>query len=89
MVRGKRADPNPGAIFVPHGMKVAARDRLYIVQGGQLCGFATIQRMGVAPSRFGAWVKVGEFHPCTLPCKVRKFRGLRYRWWDRSAERPA
>jgi len=68
-------------------------ERVYVVAHRQLRGYAPLVRLhyeerpgrGQGPvcfDRHGGAVAVSIDEP------IRGFRGWRYRWWDRSAERP-
>ena len=56
-------------------------DRFYVVAHGMLRGWAPV--LGV---QGGAIVRKGGAVACTIPERIPGFRGLRTRWWARSAE---
>ncbi len=67
--------------------KIAPGERVYIVAHGKLRGYAALTQLfhdidGAALCREGGAVAV------TINTPIRGFQGWRYRWWDRSMERP-
>jgi hypothetical protein len=66
-------------------------DRVYVVYGGKLRGYAPLVRIApppsVGPNRCSL-VRHGGAVAVTIPEYIRGFRGFRYRWWDREIERP-
>lgn len=62
-------------------------ERVYIVAHRLVRGYAPLTRLEVNGRRvtFG---RRGGAVAVTIPEPVRGFRGWRYRWWDRVAERP-
>lgn len=71
---GARPDIQPG-------------DRVYIVAHGRLRGYAPLTRLDCRIGRV-TLVRGAEAEAVTIEEPIRGFRGWRYRWWDRSAERP-
>lgn len=71
--------------------RVEPGDRVYVVCGGRLRGWAPLVRLERGPhprtGRVGySLVRGGGAVAATLPGRVAGFRGWRYRWWDRSEE---
>jgi hypothetical protein len=62
-------------------------DRVYVVYGGKLRGYAPLVRIGLRP-RGCSLVRHGGAVAVTIPEHIRGFRGFRYRWWDRAIEQP-
>lgn len=85
--------PKPGkswTLLVGHSrrLRVDVGDRLYVVHDGKLWGYgqvALITSRGKSASVLGC----GAPRRTILPCKIRSFKGHRYRWWDRTAEKDA
>ena len=67
--------------------QMAPGDRVYVVFNGCVRGYAPLVRIERTGGRF-ALVRHGGAVAVTIPEPVRGFRGWRYRWWDRAAERP-
>jgi hypothetical protein len=63
-------------------------ERVYVVALGKLRGFAPLDYAHGMPSGRVALVRAGGAEAVTIPRTIRGFRGYRYRWWDRSEERP-
>lgn len=65
--------------------------RVYIVAHGKLRGYAPLvrieQRCRLRPQR-GCLVRRGDAVAVTIDEPIRGFQGWRYRWWERSQERP-
>lgn len=66
---------------------IAPGDRVYIVAHGKLRGYAPLTRLEVE-GRSLAFGREGGAVAVTIEEPIRGFRGWRYRWWDRQAERP-
>lgn len=67
---------------------VEVGDRLYVVHGGALWGYGQIAM--IDPSgEFSTSLGLGAPKRTTLPCKIKRFKGHRYRWWDQVAEKDA
>lgn len=67
-------------------------ERVYIVCAGRLRGFAPLVRIDTgipecAPPCGYALVRHGAAQAVTIDEEVKGFRGYRYRWWERDAER--
>lgn len=58
-------------------------DRFYVVAHGKLRGYAPVTKY-----ECNAIMRKGGAVACTIDEAIPGFRGLRIRWWDRSAERP-
>ena len=71
--------------------EIAPGERVYIVAHGKLRGFAPLvaieQRCRLRPS-VGCLIREGDAEAVTIEQPIRGFQGFRYRWWDRSEERP-
>ncbi|MDE2097993.1 MAG: hypothetical protein KGL39_12140 [Patescibacteria group bacterium] len=70
---------------------VQAGNRVYVVAHGKLRGYAPLVRLErvckLRPSR-SCLVRRGDAVAVTIDEPIRGFQGFRYRWWERSAERP-
>lgn len=60
-------------------------DRFYVVAWGKLRGWAPVVRVHDSGDSFVICRKGGAV-ACTIPNPIPGFRGLRTRWWERSAE---
>ncbi len=69
-------------------------ERVYVVCEGRLVGYAPILQLCKATDEFRGgrgplkFVRGGGAVACTTDEPITGFRGWRYRWWDRSAEKP-
>lgn len=63
-------------------------ERVYVVAGGKLRGYAPLVRLDPALRRRSHLVRAGGAVAVTIPQGIRGFRGFRYRFWDRSLEQP-
>lgn len=63
-------------------------ERVYIVCEGKLRGYAPLVRLDCYQGRTYSLVRGGGAEAVTIDEPITGFRGFRYRWWDRSAERP-
>ena len=63
--------------------KIEPGERVYVVAHGRLRGYAPL----IYLSDFGL-VRGGGAVAVTIDEEIRGFRGWRYRWWPREAERP-
>jgi hypothetical protein len=71
----------------PVAARVRVGERFYVVAHGRLRGWASVTRVAVlAGGREWAICRRGGAVACTVPLVIPGFRGLRVRWWDRSAE---
>ncbi len=64
-------------------------DRLYVVYKDRLIGYAPVTR--VVPTSDPGLYAICRNHDavaCTIDEAIPSFRGIRYRWWDRSIEVP-
>jgi hypothetical protein len=62
-------------------------DRVYVVYNGRLRGYAPLIR--VQPTERGyALVRRGGAVAVTIDEHIPGFRGARFRWWQRDAEKP-
>lgn len=72
--------------------KIAEGERVYIVCEGKLRGYAPLYSIETGSSRWPRLsyylVRHGGAVAVTIDEDIRGFRGFRYRWWDRAAERP-
>jgi hypothetical protein len=62
-------------------------DRVYVVYGGKLRGYAPLVRIALGASGC-ALVRHGGAVAVTIDEVIPGFRGFRYRWWKREDERP-
>src|SRR3990167_9316431 len=62
-------------------------ERVYVTYKGHLIGYAPLVRLDWSGYR-GAFIRKSGAVAVTIPETIRGFRGWRYRWWDREAERP-
>jgi len=66
-------------------------DRIYVVHNKHLIGYAPLWlvsvRSGTSPRRTSL-IRRGRAMAVTIDERIPGFRGWRYRWWDRSLERP-
>jgi hypothetical protein len=58
------------------------------VFNGRLRGFAPLVRIQHEGGRRYSLVRAGGAVAVTIAERIPGFRGFRYRWWDRSLERP-
>lgn len=67
-------------------------ERVYVVCEDRLRGYAPLVELQFEPVRAGKGhiklIRGGGAVAVTIPQKILGFRGLRYRWWERSAEVP-
>jgi len=79
--------------------KLQPGDRVYVVYSGHLIGYSPLIRIDDDPVCYDtnvpvyfkdsfALVRGGDAVAVTIDQKIRGFQGYRYRWWDRSEERP-
>lgn len=73
--------------YVPTAPAIDPGERVYVVAHGKLRGYAPLVRVDRTASGFGL-VRHGGAVAVTLDQPVRGFQGWRYRWWDRTEERP-
>lgn len=68
--------------------KIQPGERVYVVYNGRLIGYSPL--LYVVPTISGgfALVRGGGAVAVTIGWRIRGFQGYRYRWWDRSEERP-
>lgn len=69
----------------PH---IQGGERVYVVYNGRLRGFAPLVRIMHEGARRYSLVRAGGAVAVTILEHIPGFRGFRYRWWDRSLERP-
>lgn len=67
--------------------RIAPGERVYVFFDGRLIGYAPLVRIERTDRGF-ALVRRGDAVAVTIDERVSGFRGYRYRWWDRNAERP-
>lgn len=64
-------------------------DRFYVVSHGLLRGYAPVTRVHLSPESVGGAIcRRGGGVATTIDEVIPGFRGLRVRWWERSAEFP-
>lgn len=82
--------------------KLESGDRVYVVYDGHLIGYSPLLTIetrtefsvgyilneGCKPRGSFALVRGGGAEAVTIDQKIKGFQGYRYRWWDRSEERP-
>lgn len=77
--------------------KLEPGDRVYVVYDGHLIGYAPLLYIEDDPHGFDsdlqynkgfALVRGGGAVAVTIDQHIKGFQGFRYRWWDRSQERP-
>jgi len=68
----------------PH---VRPRDRVYICAHGKLRGYAPLTRIIHKPGGGFGLCRRGGAVACTIDEPIPGFRGFRYVWWPRDAER--
>ncbi len=69
--------------------KCSPGDRVYVVYGMRLIGYAPLVRIEKNEGERGCvLVRRGDAVAVTMDERVKGFRGFRYRWWDREVERP-
>lgn len=84
-------EPESGAISAfslgSRPPNVAPGSRVYVVAHRRLRGWAPLVKLGYQEGRY--WlIRKGGAVACTIPQRIRGFRGFRYRWWERSEETP-
>lgn len=68
--------------------RIAPGERVYVVYGGRLRGYAPLLRIdGYRSAQFGL-IRGGGAVAVTIDEPIRGFQGFRYRWWHYEAERP-
>ncbi len=70
---------------------IQAGDRVYVVYDGKLRGFAPLRRLtygNIGGTFRYSLVRGGDAVAVTINEHIPGFRGFKYRWWDRSVERP-
>ncbi len=73
----------------PLAAKIQPGDRFYVVAHGRLRGWAPVTRVQWDPlHRDGVICRRGGAVACTIETPIAGFRGLRARWWRRTAEVP-
>lgn len=78
--------------------KINPGERVYVCCEGMLVGFAHLVELSwqgkgsgwPKPKGFARWslIRGGNAVACTIDEKIIGFRGWRYRWWSREAEKP-
>lgn len=68
--------------------KIAPGERVYVVHRDRLIGYAPLVRLDQHFSGRWSLIRGGGAAAVTINEAVPGFRGFRYRWWDRSVERP-
>jgi hypothetical protein len=63
-------------------------ERVYVVYGGVLRGYAPLIRIDHFPAGKIGLVRHGGAVAVSVPFPIPGFRGFKERWWDRSQERP-
>lgn len=67
--------------------RIEPGERVYVVAHDRLRGYSPLT--SISYGAYGwALVRRGGAVACTLDVPVPGFRGWRYRWWDRTEERP-
>lgn len=73
--------------YVSHPPRIAPGERVYVVSHGRLRGYAPLEQVNLVEGRWALRRRAGAV-ACTIPGQILGFRGVRYRWWDRTVERP-
>ena len=71
--------------------RIVPGERVYIVAHGRLRGYAplrAVESFCTMDERKACLMRDGDAEAVTIDEPIRGFQGWRYRWWDRSAERP-
>jgi len=68
--------------------KIIPAERVYVVYKGSLIGYASLVRIDIFNEKRYSLVRGGGAVAVTIDQKIKGFRGFRYRWWDRSEEKP-
>ena len=71
-----------------HPPNIRPGERVYVVCGGKLRGYAPLVRVERYGSSGYALIRRGGAVAVTLKEPVRGFQGFRYRWWAREDEIP-
>ena len=66
--------------------RVQPGERVYVVAHGKLRGYAPLVRL-LPSGSVSFLVRRGDAVAVTIPETITGFRGFRYRWWQREAER--
>lgn len=81
--------------FTTYGPKVpeiARGERVYVVCQGGVVGYAPLVDLRFRKGPWGQFciqlIRAGGAVAVSIPERVTGFRGWRYRWWNRSIERP-
>ncbi len=74
-------------IWNPRKPDIKPGERVYVVCEGRLVGYAPLVRLETG-TRGISLVRRGGAVACTIAEPITGFRGVRYRWWDRSDEVP-
>lgn len=74
----------------PMAALIRPGDRFYVIAWGRLRGWAPVTSLDDMFAAERDWVicRRGDAVACTIEAPIAGFRGLRQRWWDRSAELP-
>ena len=67
---------------------IRAGERVYVVCEGKLRGYSPLLFIDDYDNYRYALVRGGNAVAVTIDEPIQGFRGFRYRWWDRNAERP-
>jgi len=67
--------------------KLERGESVYVVYDGHLIGYSPLVWIERTGQGF-ALVRGGGAKAVTIDQKIKGFQGFRYRWWDRSEERP-
>lgn len=68
--------------------RIGPGERVYVVHAGRLIGYAPLVRLDRGTDGRHHLIRGGGAVAVTIDERIPGFRGFRYRWWDRTAERP-
>lgn len=66
--------------------QVLPGERVYVVAGGLLRGYAPLVRVDIGLGGKSHLIRAGGAVAVTIPQRIKGFRGFRYRWWARDDE---
>lgn len=68
--------------------RLAKGERVYVVYDNKLRGYAPLVRIDYYQGKTYSLVRHGDAVAVTIDEPIKGFRGFRYRWWNRSIEKP-
>lgn len=84
-------DPATGCQYmftVPGRPQIEPGERVYVVVGGKLRGYAPLVRVDPALRGKSQLIRADGAVAVTIAQSIAGFRGFRYRWWGRDLEQP-